>query len=202
MSRSRNILVGALLGIITLIIIEICIILFIKFNGYSITLAENNKEAETTIIIPTITMMPTNTQRKPRIGEYLLIEGLKITPTKYEITNCFTSQYGTNECPPEGAAFLWINIKRENIRSSDELPIYSCFTFRLLYKGEELQPSTYAIQKNRENWGDGGCKELYASQYDEGWIYFQVPEGINLNEVMLRITSYMGPEFISEWSLN
>ncbi len=204
MNSRRSIVMGIILGGMGLFICEVCIVMVANLSGYTIKLDRNNSvTALTTQSIPTISKLSSTITKEIifQIGDKFEVDGLKITPTKYELIQCFTTLYGSQECPPEGAKYLWINIKRENIRNSDELPIYSCFTFRLLYRGDEIQPMTYATQENRENWGDGGCKELYASQSDEGWIYFEVPEGIILSEGVLRISKSIGPEFSNEWKI-
>lgn len=140
-----------------------------------------------------------------REGEAFSTDNLALTVIKHRLEGCYTSESGNEICPDPGAALLWIHLKRENQGDTSDLPIYSCFWFHLLYRGEELDSLWYSgygdYHPERHSWIGGGCEELYAGYSDEGWIVFKVPEGIVFEEAVLRIESYQGPEFAQIWKL-
>jgi len=128
-------------------------------------------------------------------------EGLSITLIETELSSCFTSKYNNKICPNQGASFLWAHFKREDLLSSADLPIYSCFTITLLYQKNELNSENLGEYPNRTDWSNGGCNQLYGGGVDEGWVYFEVPTGIDISEPIIKVESYQGPIFTHEWRL-
>jgi hypothetical protein len=96
-----------------------------------------------------------------------------------------------------------VHLRREHQGDTSDLPIYSCFWFFLLYRGEELDSLWFHsygdYHPERESWIGGACNELYGGYSDEGWIVFEVPIGVAMEEVLLRVKSYQGPEFEQVW---
>ena len=135
-------------------------------------------------------------------GETLVADSLALTVFEHKLEGCYISNYGNEQCPSPGAVLLWVRVQRENIGHSSDLPIYSCFWFEVLYGGAELKTSYFHDNHSeRENWNSGGCGQLFAGYADEGWVSFEVPEGIVLSETLLRIESYEGPELERLWKL-
>lgn len=156
---------------------------------------------------PTYTPLATPTPATLQEGATFSIDNLAITFLEHEVEGCFISKYGNEICPDSGASFLWLHLKRENKGNSSDLPIiYSCFWFFLQYRGEELDSNSsiygaYADSyPDRNSWVGGGCEQLYSGKSDDGWIVFEVPAGIALDEAKLRVESYEGPEFNQLWS--
>lgn len=136
------------------------------------------------------------------IGGTLTVDNLAMTVLEHEVAGCYTSKYGNEICPPEGAVYLWVHLLRKNRGDSSDLPIYSCFWISLLYRGDKLKPSLDGDHHpERVGWSGGGCGQLYSGKQDEGWVCFEVPAGIDLSEVILRVESYQGPEFEQRWRL-
>jgi len=139
-------------------------------------------------------------------GETFLIDNLAVTFLEHGLEKCFISKYGNEIFPDSGASFLWLHLKRENRGKPSDLPIYSCFWFFLQYSGKELDSNTsiygsYADSyPDRNSWVGGGCEQLYSGKSDDGWIVFEVPAGIALDEAKLQVESYQGPEFNQLWS--
>ncbi len=155
---------------------------------------------------PTYTPLATSTPAVLQEGTTFLIDNLAITFLEHRLEGCFISKSGNEICPDSGASFLWLHLKRENKGNSSDLPIHSCFWFLLQYRGEELDSNSsiygsYADSySDRNSWVGGGCETLYGGESDDGWIVFEVPAGIALNEAILRVESYIGPEFEQLWS--
>jgi hypothetical protein len=158
-----------------------------------------------TLVLLTYTPIPTSMPSVLQEGESLSVDNLAITLVEHKLEGCYTSKSDNEICPPSGAVLLWIHFKRENRTDASDLPIYSCFWFHLLYREEEIDSLSYhsygAYHPERDSWIGGGCKELYGGHSDEGWIVFEVPIGIVLNQATLRVQSYQGPEFEQSWKL-
>jgi len=151
----------------------------------------------------TQTPSPVPTVAYMQESETLIADGLSITVLEHKLEGCYTSKYNNEQCPSRGAALLWVHIKRENVRNSSDMPIYSCFWFQLLYRENELETSYFHDNHaERENWNSGGCGQLYSGNSDEGWVSFEVPEGIELVDALFRIESYQGPELEQVWKLS
>ena len=137
-----------------------------------------------------------------REGETWAVGDLAITVLEHELTGCYTSEHGSEICPPEGAVYLWVHLLRKNLGNGSALPIYSCFWISLLYRGDELRPSWDGdYYPWRVSWSGGGCNKVYPGNRDEGWVCFEVPAGIDLSEATLHVESYQGPEFEQDWRL-
>ncbi len=144
---------------------------------------------------------PSPTPGTSQIGKPWEDDGLSVSVSEAELSTCFTSIHGSEICPPEGAQYLWVHIERENLRDQADLPIYSCFWISLHYLGDKLKPQSHGEAAGRPDWSGGGCGELYAGHNDDGWVYFEVPVGIDLSQALLRIESYKGPQFERNWIL-
>ena len=153
--------------------------------------------------LPTHTQMPPSTPALLGKGETFSVDKLALTFLEYSLEGCYVSESGNEICPDEGAALLWVHFKRENMGTSSDMPIYSCFWFFLHYRGERLDSLWYHsygdYHPNRPSWIGGGCEQLYSGNSDDGWIVFEVPSGIVLGEAILRVESYQGPKFEQSW---
>jgi hypothetical protein len=152
---------------------------------------------------------PTNTPVLPPTpvlleeGEMFSVDNLALTFLEHSLEGCYVSKYGNEICPDEGASLLWVHFKRENMGTSSDMPIYSCFWFFLQYHGERLDSLWYHTYSDyhpdRPSWIGGGCEQLYSGNSNDGWIVFEVPTGIVLGEAILRVESYEGPKFEQLW---
>lgn len=164
----------------------------------STTFVEATKPSLSITQIPAPTQTPSYFQE----GETLVTNKLSVTVLEHVLEGCYTSTYGDKQCPPAGAAFLWVHLEKKHTGNSSDLPIYSCLFFTLIYRDAELQDSqSNDFYPDRESWSGGGCDELYADHSSNGWVSFEVPSGIVLSDAMLRIKSYQGPEFEQLWKL-
>jgi hypothetical protein len=135
-----------------------------------------------------------------QLGEAWEADGLSVSVSEADLSSCFTSEYGSEICPPDGAQYLWVHVDRENVRAEPELPIYSCFWITLQYLGDELEPQ-WGKAPDRSDWSGGGCGNLYAGHKDDGWVFFEVPAGIDLSQALLKIETYQGPHLERNWVL-
>lgn len=144
------------------------------------------------------------------VGEIGEIDGLAITLDRVNYTKCYdfkvgltakgTDRMGT-ECAPEGAAFLFINIKIKNVgKVEKQIPrwvimrVFEEYNDITLYyantemKKHRLQPFEHQFNpKYSESGYIGGSIRLYPGVSTEGWIAFEVPKGIELEDTTLEI---------------
>lgn len=158
---------------------------------------------QTETLSATKTRLPTPTPIILQEGKTLSVDNLAVTFLEHKLEDCFISEYGNEICPDKGASLLWAYFKRENTSDSSDMPIYSCFWFFLQYRGERLDSLWYHMygdsHPDRHSWIGGGCGQLYGGNSDDGWIVFEVPSGIVLDEAILSVESYQGPEFEQSW---
>jgi len=205
MSDVLKIALGIVIGFLALAACFLCAFLALSAGGIALfasiptstTYPQEPYPSSTLWSIPT----PSPTPGTSQLGEAWEADGLSVSVSGAELSTCFTSEYGSDICAPEGAQYLWVHLERENLRGQADLPIYSCFWITLHYLGDELKPQRYGEVAGRPDWSGGGCGELYAGHSDGGWVYFEVPIGIDLSQVLLRIESYQGPPFERNWIL-
>jgi len=132
------------------------------------------------------------------IGESGETDGLSMTLVKGELNEGYSYQMGLGsaiEAPPEGAKFLFLYIKVENIGKVEER--FPCSSTDRFFGGNDIA-LYYADTKMPHHqvklsldytpvysvrYGD----ERYSGLSEEGWIAFEVPAGIELDETTLKI---------------
>jgi len=204
MSDLLKIALGIIIGFLALAACFLCAFLALSASGIaffasiptSTPYSAEPYPSSTPWSIPTPSPAPGISQ----LGEAWEADGLSVSVSRAELSACFTSKYGSEICPPEGAQYLWVHLQREILREQADLPIYSCFWITLHYLGNELKPQ-WGEAADRPDWSGGGCGELYAGLNDNGWVYFEVPIGIDLSQALFRIESYQGPPFERNWIL-
>lgn len=135
-------------------------------------------------------------------GETWIVDDLAVTVLGHEFSGCWISVYGTQICPRKGTTYLWVHLRRKHRAEKTQLPLYTCFWFRLVYNETWLTAGRYGNHyPGRQSWGEGGCRLLYANYSDEGWLGFEVPDDIDLSRAILEITSYKVPKLDRQWRL-
>jgi len=119
------------------------------------------------------------------VGEAGEIGDLAITLVEYELTDSWIDNYDVKHKAPEGAKYLFIHIKVENIgKVRETLPGYTDFS--LWYAGAEM-PYSQACWYTRSYPSYIGRTLKYPGYSDEGWLSFEVPAGIELEDTTLEI---------------
>lgn len=148
------------------------------------------------------------------LGQSAMLGDIEFTVVRFEESNMYECNTTPNETvySAEGAKFLWVYVKAKNVGEvAREVPD-TLFNIKMLYKGEEI--NSLGI-RGSAFWGDPvgrkmyhDYEKVYPSVAEEGWILFEVPEGIDLSQAKIwvgypRISHY--PEDIYEnimiWSL-
>ena len=160
---------------------------------------------------PTVT--PTQ-KTELSLGESAILDDIEFTVVRFEESH----MYECNTTPKEtvysadGAKFLWVYVKAKNVGEvAREVPD-TFFNIKMLYKGEEINSQGI---RGSAFWGDPvgrkmyhDYEKVYPNVTEEGWILFEVPEGIDLSQAKIwvgypRISHYPVDiyENIMTWSL-
>lgn len=143
---------------------------------------------------PTLTPSP---KAELSLGESAILDDIEFTVVRFEESHEY--EYGiSNETvyPAEGAKFLWVYVIAKNVGEvARKVPMSSSIGFisdiEMLYKGEKIFTHNMggsASSLKREIY-DPGRSPLYPDVTDEGWILFEVPEGIDLSQAKIRVDS-------------
>ncbi len=137
---------------------------------------------------PTVTPTP---KTELSLGESVIVDGISFTVVGFEESYDYESAwYGTNETvyPKEGAKFLWIYVRAENVGElAKKTPGESSVV--ILYKNEVIYPKVYwtTDRKIIDRKMYDGYKEIYPNIVEEGWALFEVPEGIDISQAKIRV---------------
>ena len=149
---------------------------------------------------PTPTLIPTPIPVLSE-GETLTVGDLAVAILEHELSGCVTNETGWEECPSEGAAYLWVHLLAENIGDNSALPVEVPDRVALVYQGEELWPEGFSLEGfGRSDWRPG---ELYPGIHGDGWEVFEVPAGVDLGQVTVSVMnwSYEREGFRAIWRL-
>ncbi|HJH25646.1 MAG TPA: hypothetical protein C5S37_02485 [Methanophagales archaeon] len=154
--------------------------------------------------VPTPTPETVTQKTELSLGESAILDDIEFTVVRfeerheyeYEHESFFNESIIINETvyPPEGAKFLWVYVIAKNVGEvAREVPD-SLYDIKMLYKGEEIS-TQYLVgsefTRKREIYDSSGMfsDPLYPGVTDEGWILFEVPEGIDLSQAKIHVES-------------
>ena len=135
------------------------------------------------------------------LGEGWSQGGLDVSIVDAAVEWCYVGIQDANVCARDGASYLWIHVMRSNANDASAPPIHSCLQFSLLYEGERLQPLGNVEAKDQVSWSDGGCAELAGGSADDGWVYFEVPDTLIMEQAVLDLSRTQGPPSHQAWLL-
>lgn len=132
------------------------------------------------------------------LGESAIVDDVSFTVVRFEESHMYNCTYDTTPrgpiYPAEGAKFVWVYVKAKNVGEvAREIP--ARFNIKMLYKGEEIHEEIhsrgiwmYRFWDNsieREIYHDQG--EIYPTVSEEGWILYEVPEGIDMSQAKICV---------------
>lgn len=111
-------------------------------------------------------------------------EKLKIYILKYEFSDFFKTGY-KKAYPEEGANFIWILIKSENIGENEEtLP--DSDDFYILHTDTLISSSYYPETESKPQYFS---ESVFPGVTREGWLLFVIPKNINTEEILITFRS-------------
>lgn len=153
---------------------------------------------------PTITPTPTSPTGLS-LGESAVVDDILFTLLEYEFEDSYRCEYiyvnGSEIIyPVEGAKFLWVRVKAENVGEiAREAP--RKYRINLLYKGTKVgyrgACGHYGASKPERIVYEGG--EIYPTVNKEGWIIYEVPKGIDISQAKISVEFEKGKSMT--WSL-
>jgi hypothetical protein len=138
---------------------------------------------------PTATAKPYPTATaEASMGDFVIYKDIKTTIIEYEFTDSYLTSYGT-EKPAEGAKFLWLHVKSENVGEvAHDLP--GPWDFDLLYKDTEIGYRYLGGYRGYpQQYTEYQQERVYPGIAREGWILYEIPIGADPVEILVRFTT-------------
>ena len=151
---------------------------------------------------PTITPTPTSPTGLS-LGESAVVDDILFTLLEYEFEDSYRCEYiydnrSETSYPAEGAKFLWVRVKAENVGEiAREAPPKAYIN--LLYKSTKSgYGSACGMYRKPERIVYNGG-EIYPTVNKEGWIIYEVPKGIDISQAKISVEFEKGKSMT--WSL-
>jgi len=136
----------------------------------------------------TITLFPQPTATEVRIlptpaspGDSILWRDLQATLGQIEITEEFTTEFGSTRIPSPGTKFMWVHIQLKNA-GQIEINIPQLENFSVLYAATEIKP-TYGHRQDYKDYSTL-ARILFPNQEADGWIRFDIPATAELTDLL------------------
>jgi hypothetical protein len=153
---------------------------------------------------PIATVSPQATPTQTRVlptpsspGDSILWENLQVTLDQLEITEDYTTNYGSRRVPPAGKKFLWVHIRLKNTGSIElDMPVLE--NFSILYSATEIKPIYGHRQGHVEYTALGPV--ISPNQELDGWLRFDIPVAAELSDlrfVFIPESAQVGTSFSS-----
>ena len=163
-----------------------------------------SREHETSTPPATATASPQPTATQIRLlptpsspGDSIFWDNLQVTLNELEITQDFTTNYGSKRVPPAGKKFLWAHLRLKNTGPIElDMPVLE--NYSILYASTEIKP----IYGHRQGYAEYTAlgSVISPNQELDGWIRFDIPATAELKEllfVFLPESAQVGASFSS-----
>jgi hypothetical protein len=153
---------------------------------------------------PTPTETPTP-KTELSLGESAILDDIEITVVRFEESHEYEYTFNETVYPAEGAKFLWVYVIAKNVGEvAREVPDRSD-DIEMLYKGEKIFTHNMggsASSLKRKIYDSPGIfsDQIFPGVIEEGWILFEVPEGIELSQAKIRVESPTNYKKTVTWS--
>ena len=120
-----------------------------------------------------------------------------MTMEQLEVTEEYTTDYGSSRAPTEGNKFLWVYIRLKN-KGKVEMDVPLSEHYSILYAAAELKPS-YGHRQGYTEYTTLGLL-IFPNQDLDGWIRFDIPTTAELKDlrfVFLPESSQVGASYNS-----
>ena len=97
-----------------------------------------------------------------------------------EITESFTTEFGSQRIPTGDQKFLWIHVTLKNV-GKDEIAIPAAEHFSVLYAESEFKP----VYGHRQGYADYTdlSSTLFSEQELDAWLRFDIPAAAELGDL-------------------
>lgn len=144
-------------------------------------------QPETATVTTTQTPRPIATSTAIRIqptpfstGDSILWREVSFSMDGVEITNEFTTDFGSTRLPSLGNKFLWVHVRLKNI-AAVEVNLPALEHYSILYAATEFKPS----YGHRNGYMDYTSLDitLFPDQELDGWLRFDIPAAAELKDM-------------------
>jgi hypothetical protein len=125
---------------------------------------------------PTPPVLPTPSSP----GDFVVWRDLQVSMDQVEITDQFTTEFGSQRVPTGDQKFLWVHIRLENI-GKDEITLPDSENFSVLYTESEIKP-VYGHRQGYADYSDLGSP-LFPGQELDAWLRFDIPATAGLKDL-------------------
>jgi hypothetical protein len=125
---------------------------------------------------PSATALPTPSSP----GDPVIWRDLQVTMDQVEISDRFTTEFGTQRLPTVGRKFLWVHVRLENV-GRDEITLPASENFSVLYAESEIKP-IYGHRQDYADYTDLGST-LFPGQALDAWLRFDIPVAAELQDL-------------------
>lgn len=125
---------------------------------------------------PTATALPT-----PSLpGNSVIWRDLQVNMDQVEVTDQFTTEFGSQRVPTGDQKFLWIHVRLENM-GTNEIALPDSENFSVLYAESEIKP-IYGHRQGYVEFTDLDST-LFPGQELDAWLRFDIPAAAELKDL-------------------
>ena len=128
--------------------------------------------------LPTSTTTPLPTASSP--NDTITWDDLQVTMDQLEITDEYTTDFGSTRTPPAGKKFLWVHVRLKNTSQVEmDVPVFEHYS--ILYAAIEIKP----IYGHRDGYVDYTTlgSTIFPAQELDGWLRFDIPSTAELKDM-------------------
>ena len=162
-----------------------------------LTACSSARQAASVTPSPQPTIQPTALPTPSALGSSITWSHLQVTIYQLEITQDYTTDYGSSRIPTEGNKFLWVHVRLKNT-GQIEMGLPLAEHFSILYAAIELKP-TYGHRAGYIDYTTLG-PAIFPDQELDGWLRFDIPTAAELQDlrfVFLPESSQVGASYNS-----
>lgn len=141
----------------------------------------------------TLTLLPTASS----LRDSVLWNNLQVAIDRLEITNEYTTDFGSLRTPPNGKKFFWVHVRLKNTNQVEmDTPVFEHYS--ILYAAVEVKPS-YGYRQGYTEY-TALNSTIFPDQELDGWLRFDIPDTAELKDlrfVFLPESSGVGTSFSS-----
>ena len=128
--------------------------------------------------LPTSTTTPLPTASSP--NDTITWDDLQVTMDQLEITDEYTTDFGSTRTPPAGKKFLWVHVRLKNTSQVEmDIPVFEHYS--ILYAAIEIKP-IYGHRNGYVDYTTLGTT-IFPNQELDGWLRFDIPSIAELKEM-------------------
>jgi hypothetical protein len=130
-------------------------------------------------------------------GDSIIWRDVSFTMDGVEVSNEFTTDFGSTRLPSSGNKFLWVHVKLKTL-GTVEVNLPPLEHYSILYASTEIKPS-YGHRGGYKDYTSLGIT-IFPDQELDGWLRFDIPAAAELKDmlfVFIPESTQIGASFFS-----